>query len=361
MFSRIMVPLDGSTRAERALPIAARIARASNARVLLVRAVTVPVTYGLSRENGRVRWHLTRDEREIARGYLDMAARLPELAELPVETLVATGAAASVILGACARRRVELVVLTSHGQTGALRWVLGSVASHVVHHSRVPVLLLPARDAGAAASASRRMSDSAEPGERLMGSRMGSEPGTRESLGGPDPLRVLIPLDGSPLAEAALAPAAILGRALAGSQPVVLHLLHVVTPYDEMATATPEALLVDSAQGDLSRIAQRLCGERHDEVDAGQLTVTCSVAVHGDVASAIVGTAMGTGVTAEMAQPGADVVAEAPLPTSHDLIALTTHGRSGFVRWMLGSVAERVLTAATLPLLIVRSSGASSP
>ncbi len=322
MFSRILVPLDGSAQAERALPVAARIARACSAHLLLVRAVTLPVSFGLEYEEGRVQWHLMRDESTTARDYLSAIARSETLAGLPVETLVGMGAAASVILDTSMERDIDLVVLTSHGQTAPLRWMLGSIASHVVHHSLVPVMVLRPSDEGSAPS----------------------------NLEGPHPLRVLVPLDGSPLAETALAPAVALGSALAGSRPVALNLLLVVTSYEELATSTPTALLVDSARGYLDRVAQRLRSERHDEVASGQLSVTASIATQGDVASAILAAAAGG---AEMAEAGA-AAGKAEAPAGCDLIAMTTHGRAGLARWTLGSVTERLLHAATVPLMIVR-------
>ena len=340
MFSRILVPLDGSAQAERALPVAARIARASGAHLLLVRAVTLPVSFGLAYEEGRVQWHLMRDESATAQDYLSTIARSDTLAALPVETFVAMGAAASVILDVSAEREIDLVVLTSHGQSGVLRWMMGSVAGHVVHDSLAPVLVLRATDEGES-SAER---ESGGESERQGGG--GTE--------GPLPLRVLVPMDGSPLAETALAPAAALGRALSGSRPVAVMLLMVVTPYEELATNTPTTLLVDSAQGYLDRVVQRLRAEWHDAVDAGQLAITASIAVQRDVASAILAAAAGGVETEETGAAGVGAAGRAEAPAGCDLVALTTHGRSGIARWALGSVTERLLHTASAPLLVVR-------
>ena len=138
MYKRILVPLDGSTRAESAVPIAARIAQASGGSVILLQVAAIPIE---------------------------------------IET--------------------DLVVMSSHGFTGFKRWALGSVAHKLAPHSSVPVLVL--RDGG-------------------------SVPTTQPQ----QPMRVFVPLDGSPLSESGLEPAAQLITALASTEQRVIHLMRVV-------------------------------------------------------------------------------------------------------------------------------------
>ena len=319
MFTTILVPLDGSTRAEHALPLAARTARASGARILLLRAVPVPITSGLMYEGESLRWRLIPDETEVARAYLSEVARSSPLAGISVDTVVAVGEAAHVILDASARRGADLVVMTSHGRTGVGRWMLGSVAEHVAHHSPVPILVLRERK-GMGAGAGVLSLGRTEAEHRL---------------------RVLVPLDGSPLAEAALVPACALALALAGSGQASLHLTLVVAPYKTNRTNMPEALVVDGAMGYLERVSQRLRSE-HPE---GRLAVTRSVAADSDIAH---------GILAE-AESGEQQDGKGARAFGRcDLIAMATHGHSGLARWALGSVTERVLHATKLPILIVR-------
>jgi nucleotide-binding universal stress UspA family protein len=150
MFASLLVPLDGSAHAERALPIAARIARASASHILLVRAVAVPAIYDGVMYNGEaLRGQLLHDETERARDYLGEIARSSPLAGLPVESIAELGSPADVILDVAAARRAELIVMMSHGRTGLGRWVLGSVSEHVVHHASAPVLVLRGGTVGA--------------------------------------------------------------------------------------------------------------------------------------------------------------------------------------------------------------------
>ena len=109
MLSSILVPLDGSTLAERALPYAEALARPSGARVVLVRAVPG------DREHG------TESEAE-ARDYLNgLAARLAERVGV-VETAVPHGAAAEAIVEEARRQGSDLIVMATHGRGGLGRW-----------------------------------------------------------------------------------------------------------------------------------------------------------------------------------------------------------------------------------------------
>lgn len=314
MFTHILVPLDGSKLAERALPVAARIARVTGARILLVQAVLVPVTYGLTFEGEALQWHVVEDLSKAAQTYLDEIARSEQLAGVPVERVVKVGAAADVILDVAAGRGVDLVALTSHGRTGIGRWVLGSVANRVAQNSIAPVLILFARGDDGSAEANET---------------------NQEQLA-----HILVSLDGSSLAEAALAPARALALALAEPGHAALHLVLVVTPAEAAPANMPGALVVDGAKSYLERTAQRLLAE---SADGDMLAVTWSVVVNRDVAEGILS-------TAESGEGG-----NGGVPSGRsNLIAMATHGRGGITRWALGSVTDRVLHAAKLPLLIVR-------
>jgi nucleotide-binding universal stress UspA family protein len=200
MFKHILVPLDGSVRAESALPVAARIARASGGSVMLVQAVTIPVMY----ETSMVATYtpeLIEAEIDDAQEYLKALAHSDMLAGIRTETCALIGAAGQTILSVATSYRIDLIVMTSQGKTGIKRWVLGSVAQKLARHSPIPVLVLH------------------EGGTMPLGPR-------------PDagPLRALVTLDGSALARSALEPAAQLVAALAAPGYGALHLLRVVKP-----------------------------------------------------------------------------------------------------------------------------------
>ncbi len=312
MFSRILVPLDGSLRAERVLPVAGRIARSGGGAVVLVRAVDAAATYGAYYQaQAEAVQEVTVAMHEEAERYLARIAEADVLAGVRVEVRVLSGQPGLAVLQAAERQRADLVVLCGHGRTGLGRWALGSVAEHVARHAGVPVLIVR------------------EHGPAFAGPH-------------PDPehlLRVLVPLDGSEFAEAVLAPAVQLVAALAG--PGLgrggVHLALVVPPYEADPRNLPDALVLDGAKGYLARVASRLRAEQPG------VTVTWSVAVELDIAAALI----------RVAENGEDAEG-AGVFGGCDLVAMATHGTGGVARWVMGSVTDRVLHATKLPVLVVR-------
>lgn len=306
MFHNILVPLDGSLLAERTLPVAARIARSHNATVTLVRVVyTQPEVSAYMIPAVIPNGELAEREEQEARDYLSAIAASQVLRGVEVKTLVGIGVPAQVILDTVKAARADGVIICSHGRTGLTRWVLGSVAQAIVRHSSAPVLLL--RQQGAT------LSD--------------DEAHTR-------PLRILIPLDGSELAEAALGPAQLLGDAISEPGGYTLHLVRVIQFPNTVGADPSRDKARASAQAYLSSLAERF------SIAAPVIT---TVVLDEDPADAL----------ARMSRPG-EQVAGAPDADGYDLIAMATHGRSGLARLAIGSVTERVLTGAIAPALIVR-------
>lgn len=309
MLKRILVPLDGSARAERALPVAARLARAAGGSLVLCRVVPLPGTYGALYSGVSISQTLLNDEIARARTYLDDLKRSKELCDIPVDCVVWDGVPASLILEQASAQHVDAIVICSHGRSNLGRWVLGSVAEHLMRHASVPVLVL--REHG----------------------KLPLDSPDLEHL-----LCVLVPLDGSPTSEAALESAALLAQALTAPEPAALHLTLVVDPFDAtVRQCVPEALVVDAAKGYLGRIADQL------KVKYPTLTTTWSVGVNSDVATGIL----------HVAELGEDAEGATPFGGC-DVIVMATHGRTGVRRWALGSVAERVLHATKLPVMLVR-------
>jgi nucleotide-binding universal stress UspA family protein len=317
MFTRIMVPLDGSARAETAIPVAARLARASGGSILLAQVAAIPRIYefyGGSSYLGAV----IDIEIQEAEAYLKTMARSEELAGIIVDTTALFGAAAQTLLSMAAQFEADLVVMTSQGNTGMKRWVLGSVAHKLARHSPIPVLVLH------------------EAGTMPVGAR-------------PDgrPVRALVTLDGSVLAKSALEPAAQLIAALSAPAPGALHLLRVVKPpaFNEKEDIIEYITRMrEQALHKAKTYMQSIVGHlRESPIGEFKLAITWSVALSDDVAETIIQTA----------ESGEDA-AGAGVPGRCDVIVMATHGRAGFQHWVLGSVTERVLSATRLPLLIVR-------
>ena len=305
MFKHVLVPLDGSERAERAIPLAARIAGASGGAVVLARVVATPVEYGPVFAPSFGSDVVEAEQREFA-GYLAEVAGLPALSGVETETKVLAGSPAFAMLQALVQKKIDLVVMTSHGRSGLTRWVLGSVAQHIAQSSPAPVLVL--REHG---------------------------PDLIETQGGSANARIAVTLDGSPLAEEAIMPAAALLAALTPRGALTLTM--VVTPFEARTKDMPQALIMDGANNYLSGVAS--------EVRAAWpgLTVSWRIAVGVDPADTI----------ARIVE-GRDISDQAT-GESYDAIAMATHGRTGLAHWAFGSVTERVLHGTTLPLLIVRT------
>jgi nucleotide-binding universal stress UspA family protein len=320
MFQHILVPLDGSPRAEQALAVAAQLARASRGTLVLLRAVmpSHALLPALAWESVVPQSTLER-ELEEARGYLEEVASSTLLSGIRVETQVAAGQAAPVIWAAVAAREVDLIVICSHGYTGFKRWALGSVAEQVVHQASVPILLL-------------------REGEVIPV----FAPPQREG-----PLRVLVPLDGSVDAKAAIAPAADLIAKLSAPRPGALHLLRVIAlpPVNQIGVSRREAMLHRAKHYLQNTVKHLQEGLVAPSVAPLNLCITWSVTIDDDIAAGII----------RVAENGEDA-AGAGVFGGCDVIAMATHGYSGLQRWAMGSITDRVLSATRLPMLIVHSS-----
>jgi nucleotide-binding universal stress UspA family protein len=323
MMKRILVPLDGSPLAERALAVAANLARSTDGALILVQALTLPIEYNSLLVPQLAPLDIEGKER-IAQAYLTRQADLPILADLPVETQVRTEAPALAILNVAAESQANMIVMTSHGRSGFGRWVFGSVAEHVARHAEVPVLMLRQ-------SQLPFWTDGAELVEL---------PPTERQAGSLPLLRVLVPLDGSPLAETVLDPAVscmcallrgarrAIGSEEAASPGCLLHLVLVVRPIDTVAENLPQALVVSGAKKYLGDVVARL----HDTYP--DIQVTSDVVAQGDVAEALIG-----------------ILED---EEEYSLLAMATHGRTGIMRWIWGSITERMVQKTQLPILLIR-------
>jgi nucleotide-binding universal stress UspA family protein len=299
-YRRIVVPLDGSELAERALPHAEAVAHLTHAPLHLVRVIDpthlAPLAGVALRRDATALQLLLEDERIAAREYLERIERDLLARQQKVSVEYRHGPAARELLAVT--QPGDLVIMSTHGLGGLARWFLGSVAEEVVRRATVPVWLVRVSDTEPTSFAIRRL---------------------------------VVPLDGSALAEDALRPALALAKRLH----VPIHLITVIDVSGalalELAVATvntsrlEETLIRLFAEAEirLGRACERL---RHAGVE------TSTEVRHGSPGQAIVAAA----------QPG-------------DLIVMTSHGRTGLPRWFLGSVAEAVIRHASVPVLLVHS------
>jgi nucleotide-binding universal stress UspA family protein len=138
----ILVPLDGSTLAESALPVAVDLARTADAHVILLRAAVAHTYPGHDPVEAQLSV-----VREADTYLADVAARMRALGARNVTCSSWYGEAASAIIEAAAFNHADLIVMTTHGRTGLGRLVMGSVAESVLRGTTTPILVL--RETGA--------------------------------------------------------------------------------------------------------------------------------------------------------------------------------------------------------------------
>ncbi len=329
MLARILVPLDGSALAERALPVAARLTRASGGAALLLRvyqAMPSEFTPELVVGSG------AGDVRE-AGAYLARASQLRALTGVPVERVALGGAVAQTILDVVAIYQVDTIVMTSHGRSGFTRRALGSVAEHVTRHTPVPTLILR--------------------GEEIA-------PHVEEPASGVI-WRGYMGLDGSELAERALEPAARLLRALADAGPAAAWLLTVAHPAapEAAAEAAPRVREqhLEQAGTTLRAAAARL--ETGDLAPHG-VQVRWAVVEAADAADALTMAAehpervhWRMSIDGKVDGARAEEVSALGVGEGTRFLALATRGGADLWRWALGGTVEQVLERSQLPLLIV--------
>ncbi|GCE30136.1 universal stress protein UspA [Dictyobacter alpinus] len=303
MAKRILLPLDGSQNAERALPLALRLARIHTGTVILLRVVNPG---WITATKTSFAQQLPAQARFEAEKYLVTLTKKEMFQGIQTEILVPEGNEASTILATAEQQQADLIIVNSHGYTGLTRWTLGSVAEKVTRYAKVPVLLL--RD------------QSALP--------LGHHPDPIQ------PLRILVPLDGSTYAAAALEPAAELIYALATSGNCAIHLVRVVdnTETLHIARLYLQTIATSLKQGEIAPIVARQ-----------QMPVTWSIAVNRDTADAII----------RVAENGEDAE-NSGVAGGCDIIAISTHGITAHPLWTLGSTAERIRVGTHRPMLIIR-------
>lgn len=143
---RILVPLDGSGLAEKALPEATALAQRGKGELWLLQSVEFPEYWGEEYAGMHALPSMlsTEEQEEAARSYLLQVAEDVTRQKIPVQIVVTTGHAASVISDVVADNDIDLIVMSTHGRSGLSRWVFGSVAEKVVRLAQCPVLLIRA-------------------------------------------------------------------------------------------------------------------------------------------------------------------------------------------------------------------------
>jgi nucleotide-binding universal stress UspA family protein len=301
MYSKVIVPLDGSKTAENALPLARCFARSLQVPVQLLGVVDI----------AEMVRHVTADHTSLVHTMVDDATRrfgeylanvVKNFPAGQVHCTVQRGDAAAAIIEAAATDNQALIVMATHGRSGLDRWLLGSVAEKVIRGASNPTLVVRAK-------------------------KEGSPSWDQATL-----KRLIVPLDGSELSER------------------ILPYVDALAKYLDL-----EVTLLGVYGGPLAAV-----GTGDGFYNTGQMDAFIAGLRAETVTYLAIKTEelkwKGLNKLSFEAKEGlaSDEIIAMARETPGTLIAMCTHGRSGVQRWMLGSVTETVVRHSDDPVLIVR-------
>ncbi|MDP2606657.1 MAG: universal stress protein [Deltaproteobacteria bacterium] len=298
MYTRMLIPLDGSTVAEQVLPYARFLAKGLAIPVDLLEVVDADAVKLLADpEQGRYIDTVLAEKMHSCQSYLNTIARSFDGSQ--VKSFVAIGKAEEIIIEKAGGEANTLIVMATHGRSGIQRWLLGSVAEKVLNGADNHLLLVRA-----------------------------TEPGKTD---GKAALKtVVVALDGSSLAEKVLPHVVDLAKKMK---------LKVVFI---RAYALPSSITAEEYGNHQTDLIDHIAWEARDYLEKKIREVKEQGLV--DVEPVV---KFGSGAE-EIIALGRD--------TPDNFIAMCTHGSSGIGRWFLGSVTQRVVQHSGDPVLIVRAS-----
>ncbi|MCX6049385.1 MAG: universal stress protein [Chloroflexi bacterium] len=298
MLNKVLVPLDGSPLATCVIPHLVAITRATDAQITLLR-----VTEMSNDQSGRinpVEWHLSKVE---AQTYLDeIAERLGQFTDQKPDTQVLQGPAAERIIEYAQKHSYDLIVLSTHGQSGLNGWNVSSVAMKVINRAGLSILLVPAY----------------RPDMGLEG-----------NWGAVHYEHILAPLDGSQRAECVLPIAASLTQQYQAE----LLLAHVVVRPEmiqRMPLTSEDTTLADQVVERNQIQATKYFEQLQNRLSPAPRT-RIIVSDH---------------LTSELHK----LLEQEEI----DLVLVSAHGNSGQNQWPYGSVVTSFITHSAVPLLILQ-------
>lgn len=300
MYDKILIPLDGSKTAEAVLPYARYLADRLKIPVELLAVVDIAdIASHMSGEKARFLDTMVDDTVRASEGYLRGVAGTFKGAT--VKITVEKGRAEDAIIDKGETDKDTLIAMATHGRSGLNRFLLGSVAEKVLRGTSNPLLLARAREQASA------------DGEAALQT-------------------MIVPLDGSELAESVLPTAVEMAKRL-GMGIVLFRAYHI--PYNAYAGDEGYyAINFDELMGSMRDEANEYLAKKAGEVKKLGLDKVSTVSKEGFA--------------------GDEIIA-AGRSTPNGLIAMSSHGRSGMKRWVLGSVAETVVRHSTDPVLVLRA------
>jgi len=298
MYKVIMAPTEGSDSEKAAIAVAVKLAQRFEADLRLVRVQTTPIVIEpLPRAPVLAITEETLREERLARlrKLESLGTQCRALGEIRVMTALEDGPVASTLRHYAEKFNVDLIVMSSHSRGGIKRLTLGSVTDYLIRHTNIPVLVV-----------------------KPPISFLGATP--QETFA-----RIVVPLDGSSLAEQILPQVAALGTQLNAS----VNLLQVLTPqtYAQKQIMQPGLPWWDT---DIAIADEYLAAAASRLAESG-LTVTKDVILSDDITNAILDYAK---------------------RNSADLIAIATSGAGGMSRFVFGAVADQVTRQSHTSLLV---------
>ncbi len=145
MYKKILAPLDGSELSECTLEHLKAVATGCQVPEVVLLSIVEPFhqAYELAEDWRTVRRDAEEKAFAYANDYLSKVADSLKKEGIAAEAIIVLGKAADEILDYAKKRKVDLIVMSTHGRSGVSRWVLGSVADKVLRQSAVPVLIVP--------------------------------------------------------------------------------------------------------------------------------------------------------------------------------------------------------------------------
>jgi len=299
MYSKILVPLDGSKVADRVLPFVQMLAGALKLPVELLEVVDISVmTAHIAADKARYLDRMISEGERSSQEYLEKTAA--KFAGSKVNCTVLRGHAADVITERAGAEPGTLIAMATHGRSGVNRWLLGSVTEKVLRGSKSPLFLV----------------------------RAGFDNDAAPMV---TPKTIVVPLDGSELAESVLPTVAEFAKAL--------NLAVVLCRAFELAASAyygSEAYLpnYEEMTQQIRAEAEDYLREKAEKLKAAGVTTVSAVVLEGS---------------------GADQIIRYAHEHHDALVAMCTHGRSGVGRWVLGSVTEKVVRHSDDPVLVVHA------
>jgi len=298
MFEKIIVPLDGSTFAASVIPHVVAMVQATDAQVILLRVMVENHTTHTAVDP--VNWQLQKTE---AQAYLDeMSERLTRWIDVQPETVLLEGRAADRIIEYARQSACDLVILSSHGQSGLSGWNVSSVAQKVIRRVARSTLLVRTY--------------------QMMASHQEHEEQVRYR-------RIVVPLDGSPRAEHVLPHATALAE-WHGAELLLVHAVARPTMIQRMPLTAEESALAE-------QIFERNQVQAHKYLEQLRSRLQPAPQIH-----VITGENIPAAMHRFVDQQGSD------------LILLSAHGYSAQPQWPYGSLVTSFIDHGATSLLILQ-------